>query len=241
MDAFATYDKAASDLDNFDSFWAEVDDILSAPDDVGGGIGQGSSSNGATGAARAASLVRPRLTSFFALCDACYDIHLEQASVLDEVLTKLLDSPLLHSTPAMDVANSLISLVSQAKSLPSLHLLFDTILLLGHRHSEIFKSTLAVTQLIPRLVHHFWAARYAEEYLNRESSSTTERGGNGAEGGTQLDWNIRHIRNVSMGDVKKQREEARDRRLQCRLRDESVILLYEVCRAQRMELKDMRK
>ena len=54
-------------------------------------------------------------------------------------------------------------------------------------------------------------------------------------------WNIKHVRAVSMGDSKKQREQARDRRLQCKLRDESVTLLYEVCRAQRLDQKDMRE
>jgi hypothetical protein len=107
---------------------------------------------------------------------------------------------------------------------------------LGTRHPEVYQSKLAVTQLIPRLVHHFWAARYAEEYLEREAG---RKDGNGEAGGYNHDWNIKHVRNISMGNAKKQREQARDRKLQSKLRDESVILLYEVCRAQRLELADL--
>lgn len=154
------------------------------------------------------------------------------------MLTRLIDSPLFTHASNSDISNVLITLVTSAKSLPTLHLLFDTLLHLGSKNSEVYRSRLAVTQLIPRLVHHFWAARYAEEYLVREVGS---KQGNGEEGGHSLDWNIKHVRNVSMGDAKKQKEQARDRKLQCKLRDESIVLLYEVCRAQRLELSDMRK
>lgn len=135
----------------------------------------------------------------------------------------------------MDV---LVKLIIEARSLPTLHLLFDTILLLGRKRSDLYRSKLIATQLIPRLVHHIWAARYAEEFIIKDSG---DREGNGQEGGWSLDWNVKYVRAKSMGDPDKQIEEARDRILQCRLREESVVLLYEVCRAQRLEGKEMRE
>lgn len=132
----------------------------------------------------------------------------------------------------------MIRLIIEARSLPALHLLFDTILLLGRDRPDLYRSKLVATQLIPRLVHHIWAARYAEEFIVKDSGN---RGGNGQEGGWSLDWNVKYVCAKSMGDPDKQIEEARDRLLQCRLREESVVLLYEVCRAQRLEANEMRE
>lgn len=106
----------------------------------------------------------------------------------------------------------------------------------------MYRSTMVATQLIPRLVHHIWAARYAEEYLIKDLGGNLEGGeGNGEVEGWSQDWNVKYVRAKSMGDPDKEIQEARNRILQCRLREESVVLLYQVCRAQRLEFKDMRE
>jgi hypothetical protein len=142
----------------------------------------------------------------------------------------------------MDIAEVLIKLVVAATSLPALHLLFQALLLVGKHQPEMYRSTMVATQLIPRLVHHIWAARYAEEHLVKDLAESLKGGeGNGEAEGWIEDWNVKYVRAKSMGDADKAIEEARNRILQCRLREESVVLLYQVCRAQRLELKDMRE
>lgn len=239
MESIATYDRSASDLQDIASFWTEVDELLSLPVEAKTDGSNGSSNSRKRSTPTTASTLESRLEAFYALCDDCYDMHIEQGGISEEVLTRLLNSPLVRSVSQMEVANVLITLVTRAKSLPTLHLLLGTILLLGQHHPDVYKSTVAVSQLIPRLVHHFWAARYAEEALMREATSKGIN--NGRESDTNLDWNIKHIRVVSTGDAHKEKQQLRDRRIQCKIRDEAIVLLYEICRAQRMALKDMRE
>lgn len=65
MDAFATYDAAASELDDPSKFWAEVDDILDLPG--------ASSSSVAINVDE--TLLQARLTSLLALCDTCFGAY----------------------------------------------------------------------------------------------------------------------------------------------------------------------
>ncbi|UZJ54802.1 hypothetical protein CBS101457_004122 [Exobasidium rhododendri] len=233
MDVFAADDKVSLDLEDPINFWREIDrlsDVEALTDDQI----EGSSHHGAhSGVAIDADHLHERMSSLLALCDEWYDIHIDHSTNRQEVLERITESPLFKNATNLEISDVLITQVTSVKTLPALHLLFEALLFLGSRHPEVYQSRLAITQLIPRLVHHFWAARYAEEYIEREAEG--KGGGNAEADDVELDWNVRHIRNVSMGDTKKQKKQARDRRLQCKLRDESVILLYEVCRAQRLE------
>jgi hypothetical protein len=265
------YDRTASDSEeDLARFWTDVDLILQVDDGQDERQEGGSNGSKPVVPEVDAFLLQSRLTSFLELCDACYgkfffstserekkaeaespltnfpdtyqpssvpvDMYLDQSENCDEVLSRLLESPLFTQASNVDISNVLITLVTSAKKLTMLHLIFDTLLRLGSQDAEVYRSRLAVTQLIPRLVHHFWAARYAEEYIVRVVGKKEK---NGEEADHSLDWNLKQIRNVSNGI--KEKQQARDRILQCKLRDESVVLLYEVCRAQRLELSDMRE
>jgi hypothetical protein len=166
---------------------------------------------------------------------------LQQAATGEDAVHKLVESPLYTHSAIIDIANVLIKLVVAATSLPTLHLLFQALLLVGKDQPEMYRSTMVATQLIPRLVHHIWAARYAEEHLVKNIGGALGGEGNGDVEGWSQDWNVKYVRAKSMGDPDKEIQEARNRILQCRLREESVVLLYQVCRAQRLELKDMRE
>jgi len=69
MDVFATYDKAASNLEDPNQFWTEIDDILSIDDWLDDR--QEGSSSGQVYEVDSV-LLQARLTSFLALCDAGY-------------------------------------------------------------------------------------------------------------------------------------------------------------------------
>lgn len=186
------------------------------------------------------------------------DAHLEQAYNADYLLTRLVDSPFVAQAASQTACSAaLVRLATTAKSLPSLYLIYDTLLKYGARHADAFRAESAAKQLIPRLVHHFWAARYAEEYIEREqraaaaSTSAPKDGGGEDAADTTLtssspsstmpnDWNIKHIRSTSQGYAKRELAEGRDRALQCKLRDRAVRLLYEICRSQKLEAGDLR-
>lgn len=83
MDVFATYDPEASSLDDPQRFWEEVEDILRGTDEAAGdgeGVRAGAPQHRAMldnpSSPSDSSSLLARLTSFFALCDACYGMSL---------------------------------------------------------------------------------------------------------------------------------------------------------------------
>lgn len=236
MDAFATYDAAASQLDDPSKFWAEVDDILDPPGRPHVEIVD-------------ATLLQARLTSLLALCDACFDTHLEQQYNSDYLLTRLFASPLATRASSQVLSDSLLYMATTARSLAVLLILYDGILRHGTTCPDVFRIPPQVHQLIPRLVHHFWAAHYTgPEAVNRgvnasharassSSWNNVESDGQEAHGGEETGWAGADF-TVS---VKSQQSRAhRDQLLQPRLRNKASRMLYEVCRVQRLDPVDLR-
>jgi Protein of unknown function (DUF2013) len=224
MELIATYDASASELDDPQRFWEEVEDLLSTKN---------------VEEQRGERTLEARLTSFYALCDACYDTHLDHQQNSEYLLSRLVDSQLLTESPIDEVAAAITFLAVTAKSLPILLLTYDTLLKLSVRYSDLFKSSPEARQLIPRLVHHFWAARYAEEYNERNNATPAAKQEEDTDHPLS-DWNIKHVRSISSGDTGRQMTEQRDRYIQIKLRERSVRLLYEICRSQRLGMADMK-
>ncbi|CEH14403.1 Coeffector of mDia Rho GTPase, regulates actin polymerization and cell adhesion turnover [Ceraceosorus bombacis] len=227
-------------------FWSELDEILYA--DLEGPVA--SSSKTQYPARISKSKVPKVISGFLRLADACYGRYLEQTYNLDHAIARLFDSP-AFSDHHEYAAELVVNLVRNARTIPSLLIGYEVILQYGQSEPIIFKHLQgSARDLLPRLKHQIWAGHYAAQADQSLASGLTTNHGvmqDHEAGWSGASWDKsdsdRYETEYTLPNARL--NNANDsatswRRWQLELRKKAVRLLYEVCRVQKLDHRDMR-
>ncbi|PWN40806.1 hypothetical protein IE81DRAFT_325190 [Ceraceosorus guamensis] len=240
----ASYD--AAHLSTPQLFWSELDEILYA--DLEAPVA--SSSKTQYPARISKSQVPKVISGFLRLADACYGRYLEQTYNLDHAIARLFDSP-AFSDHHEYAAELVVNLVRNARTIPSLLIGYEVILQYGQSEPIIFKHLQgSARDLLPRLKHQIWAGHYAAQADQSLTSRLTANDGvmqDHDAGWSGASWDKsdsdRYETEYTLPNARL--NNANDsatswRRWQLELRRKAVRLLYEVCRVQKLDHRDMR-